>query len=34
MGNMLIVTTKNGDTFGHDVSGRNISAPFQLTPLG
>jgi hypothetical protein len=30
IGNMLIVTTQNGDVFGHDVTGRTIGAPFKF----
>jgi hypothetical protein len=31
IGNQLIVTTQNGDVFGHDVSGRDIGPPFKFT---
>lgn len=30
MGDTLIVCTKYGDVFGHDVSGHNISPPFKF----
>ena len=30
IGNMLIVTTQNGDVFGHDVSGRTIGPGFKF----
>lgn len=31
IGNTLIVTTRNGDTFGHDITGRTADSAFQFS---